>query len=75
MGNSENIVVNVGYGEVKKVSIGDKLPLVFIGGPCAIESKDHTFMMAEQIGNICERVGISWIFKSCYDKGLPLSTR
>jgi 2-dehydro-3-deoxyphosphooctonate aldolase (KDO 8-P synthase) len=58
----------VGYGDVKKVSIGDKLPLVFVGGPCAIESRDHSMKMADSIGKICDRVGIEWIFKSCYDK-------
>ena len=61
-------IVDVGYGSVKKVSIGEKLPLVFIGGPCAIESKEHTFKMAKEIGVICDKIDIQWIFKSCYDK-------
>ena len=60
--------LEVGYGKVNKVRIGERLPLVFIGGPCAIESRDHTFKMAESIGKICRKIGISWIFKSCYDK-------
>lgn len=61
-------ILEVGYGAVEKVRIGDRLPLVFIGGPCAIESREHSFMMAEKIGEICRRVGIPWIYKSCYDK-------
>jgi 2-dehydro-3-deoxyphosphooctonate aldolase (KDO 8-P synthase) len=61
-------IVKVGYGEVKPISIGHGLPLVYVGGPCAIESKDHAFKMAEMIGNICSRVGIEYIYKSCYDK-------
>lgn len=61
-------VLEVGYGSVAKVRIGERLPLAFIGGPCAIESRDHAFMMAERIGEICRRVGIPWIYKSCYDK-------
>lgn len=60
--------VKVGYGSVQKVEIGSGLPLVFIGGPCAIESRDHTFLMAEKIGNIMRKLGIPWIFKACYDK-------
>lgn len=60
--------LEVGYGSVAKVKIGERLPLVFIGGPCAIESREHAFMMAERIGDICRRVGIPWIYKSCYDK-------
>lgn len=61
-------ILEVGYGSVEKVKIGDRLPLVFIGGPCALENRDHAFMMADEIGKICRRVGISWIYKSCYDK-------
>lgn len=48
--------------------IGSNLDLKFIGGPCAIESLDHSLMMAEKINNICNKLGIKWIFKSCYDK-------
>jgi 2-dehydro-3-deoxyphosphooctonate aldolase (KDO 8-P synthase) len=60
--------IEVGYGTVARVRIGDRLPLVFIGGPCALESREHAFRMAEMIRSICERVGIPWIYKSCYDK-------
>ena len=60
--------IEIGYGNVKKVKIGSNLPLVYIGGPCAIENKDHAFMMAEKIGEICQRVDIPWVYKSCYDK-------
>lgn len=60
--------VEVGYGRVNKVRIGSMLPLVFIGGPCAIENRDHAFKMAADIGKICERLGVPWIYKSCYDK-------
>tara|TARA_B100002051_G_C16710865_1_gene626604 strand:+ start:496 stop:1380 length:885 start_codon:yes stop_codon:yes gene_type:complete len=58
----------VGYGNVDKVSIGLENSLVFIGGPCAIESKEHSFLMANEIGKICNKLEIPWIFKSCYDK-------
>ncbi len=61
-------VIEVGYGTVEKVKIGNRLPLVFIGGPCAIESRDHAYKMAKSIAEICRRVDIPWIYKSCYDK-------
>ena len=61
-------VINVGYGKVNKICIGDNHPLVFILGPCAIESRDHAFLMAELISNICNKSGVPWIYKSCYDK-------
>lgn len=61
-------IVEVGYGKVNKVRLGKGLPLAYIGGPCAIETRDHTFRMAEAIGNICRKHDIPWIFKACYDK-------
>lgn len=61
-------VVCVGYGKVPPVRIGAGLPLVFIGGPCAIEGREHAFFMAREIQQICDRLRIPWIYKSCYDK-------
>lgn len=60
--------IEVGYGDVQKVHIGSDVPLAFVGGPCAIESLDHSLFMAEQIKTICEELQIEFIFKSCYDK-------
>jgi 2-dehydro-3-deoxyphosphooctonate aldolase (KDO 8-P synthase) len=61
-------VIEVGYGKVNKVKIGGGNKLVLIGGPCAIENRDHAFMMAERIAKICNELGVDWIYKSCYDK-------
>jgi len=66
--NNKMKKLEIGYGKVNKVHIGENLPLAFLGGPCAIESRDHAFKMAELIGEICLKVGISWVYKSCYDK-------
>ena len=63
-----NKIIEVGYGNVKKVKIGGSKQLVFIGGPCAIESKEHTFKIARSIKKICDELKIDWIFKACYDK-------
>jgi 2-dehydro-3-deoxyphosphooctonate aldolase (KDO 8-P synthase) len=60
--------IQIGYGQVSPVKIGAGLPLVYIGGPCAIESYDHAMMMAERIKKICDRLDMPWIYKSCYDK-------
>ena len=51
-------IIEVGYGSVTKVKIGDMNPLVFIGGPCAIESREHAFKMADETGEICQRLGV-----------------
>ena len=61
-------IVEVGYGNVKKVKIGGALPLAFVGGPCAIENRDHALFMADSISKICTKLDIPWIYKSCYDK-------
>ena len=61
-------IVKVGYGKVKKVEIGFGKKLTFIGGPCAIESLDHSLYIAEKIKKICEKLNIEFIFKSCFNK-------
>ncbi len=58
----------VGYGSVKKVTIGDQNKITFIGGPCAIESREHALSMAYKINKICKKLNVQWIYKSCYDK-------
>ena len=60
--------VVVGDDSVGKVSIGEGLPLVFIGGPCAIESESHALKMAEALKSTCDKLGVPLIYKSCYDK-------
>lgn len=56
----------------KQVNVGnvvfgsDGLPL--IAGPCVIESLDHSLKMAESIKTITEKIGMSFIFKSSFDK-------
>lgn len=58
----------VGYGKVSKVKIGKSNPLVFIGGPCAIENLDHCLKIGSKIKKICEDLKIQFIFKACYNK-------
>lgn len=48
--------VEVGYGNIRRVVFGDGAPLAFIGGPCAIESREHALRMGEHLTEICERV-------------------
>jgi 2-dehydro-3-deoxyphosphooctonate aldolase (KDO 8-P synthase) len=61
--------ISVGYDEkVKAVSIGKNEPLALIAGPCALESRDHAFKIADTLKTITEELDIPLIFKSCYDK-------
>lgn len=50
------------------ITVGDGQPLLLIGGPCVIETEDFTIRMAEEIRKICERLGVSYVFKSSFDK-------
>jgi 2-dehydro-3-deoxyphosphooctonate aldolase (KDO 8-P synthase) len=61
-------VVEIGYGDVKRVKIGGGNKLALIGGPCAIENRDHALMMADKIKKICDELGVDWVYKSCFDK-------
>ena len=58
----------VGADDVEKVQIGGSNSLVFIGGPCAVESESHALSMGEAIKHICDKLEIPLIYKSCYDK-------
>jgi len=49
-------------------NFNNNAPLRIIAGPCQIESYDHSMMMAETIKNICDDVGIRWVYKSSFDK-------
>ena len=61
-------VIEIGYSDVKRVRIGGNGKLVLIGGPCAIENRDHALMMADRIAKICDDLDVDWVYKSCFDK-------
>lgn len=42
--------------------------LSFLLGPCVVESLDHAMLMAGSIKEICERVGVGFVYKSSFDK-------
>ena len=43
-------------------------PFFLIAGPCAIESESLALRTAEDLRDICARLGIPFIYKSSYDK-------
>lgn len=59
---------------VKKVKIGDRIEIgganrfTLIAGPCVIESEELVMETAGKIKEICDRLGIDFIFKSSFDK-------
>lgn len=60
--------IEIGGGDVEKIKIGEKTPLTLLAGPCAIESEEHSIYMAKEISKITKKLGIQYIFKSCYNK-------
>ncbi|MCA3587768.1 MAG: 3-deoxy-8-phosphooctulonate synthase, partial [Methylocystis sp.] len=53
---------------VGRVSFGNALPMALIAGPCAMESREHAFEMADALAAIAGRLGIGLVYKSSYDK-------
>ena len=60
MGSKEKIVLN-------NLEIGGDT-LTLIGGPCAIESKEMCFEVADTMVSICQKLKINYIFKGSFDK-------
>ena len=61
-------LIRLKYGGVgPTISLGGPA-LVFIGGPCVIESAAHTHRMAIALKGVADRVGLPFIFKSSFDK-------
>ena len=53
---------------IGNVKFGNNIPLALIAGPCQLESRDHAFMMAGKLKEICEALGIGLIYKTSFDK-------
>jgi len=53
---------------VGNIAIGNDLPLVLIAGPCALESRAHALEMSAALVELADRLGISLIYKTSFDK-------
>src|SRR6478672_5968924 len=42
--------------------------LSFLLGPCVVESGQHAMFMAQEIRDICDHVGVKFVYKSSFDK-------
>jgi 2-dehydro-3-deoxyphosphooctonate aldolase (KDO 8-P synthase) len=70
-----NPVVRVPRIEGAPVEIGNGLPLAFICGPCALESREHALETAEFLRDLFARVGAGFIYKTSFDKANRSSLR
>ena len=59
------VVAGEGAGRVTFSNTG-KLSL--IAGPCQLESRDHAFMVAGVLSELCKSLGIGLVYKSSFDK-------
>ncbi len=50
------------------IVVGDNHPLLLIGGPCALESKELAVTVARKMKEITARLGLSYVFKASFDK-------
>jgi 2-dehydro-3-deoxyphosphooctonate aldolase (KDO 8-P synthase) len=50
------------------VSFSNAAPFALIAGPCQMESRDHAFMMAGKLKEICAKLGVGLVYKSSFDK-------
>jgi 2-dehydro-3-deoxyphosphooctonate aldolase (KDO 8-P synthase) len=64
---SPNSQVSVGEGE-GQVLFSQNAPLSLIAGPCQMESRDHAFMMAGALKELCGKLGMGLVYKSSFDK-------
>jgi 2-dehydro-3-deoxyphosphooctonate aldolase (KDO 8-P synthase) len=63
--NNLSVVVGEGAGQV---TFSNSSRLSLIAGPCQMESRDHAFMIAGTLSELCAKLGIGLVYKSSYDK-------
>ncbi|MGF1627215.1 MAG: 3-deoxy-8-phosphooctulonate synthase [Alphaproteobacteria bacterium] len=54
--------------QIGALSVGNRLPLTLIAGPCALESREHALEMSQALSELCGRLGIGLIYKTSFDK-------
>jgi 2-dehydro-3-deoxyphosphooctonate aldolase (KDO 8-P synthase) len=59
--------VSVGEGAAT-VTFSNTAKLSLIAGPCQMESRDHAFMIAGTLSELCAKLGIGLVYKSSFDK-------
>ncbi len=62
-----NSEVAVGQG-ASQVVFSNAGKLSLIAGPCQMESRDHAFMIAGVLKELCDKLGIGLVYKSSFDK-------
>jgi len=67
--NAPNAVITLsGNGITTPVVIGGGARIVFIAGPCQLESRGHALEMAHALKEIGQRLNVGIIYKTSFDK-------
>ncbi|MBY3036703.1 3-deoxy-8-phosphooctulonate synthase [Rhizobium laguerreae] len=67
MSTDTNSEVRIGEGQ-GQVTFSNTGRLSLIAGPCQMESRDHAFMVAGTLKELCGKLGIGLVYKSSFDK-------
>ncbi|MBY5457360.1 3-deoxy-8-phosphooctulonate synthase [Rhizobium leguminosarum] len=67
MSTETNSEVKIGEGQ-GQVTFSNTGRLSLIAGPCQMESRDHAFMVAGTLKELCGKLGIGLVYKSSFDK-------
>mgnify|MGYP003967833757 CR=1 FL=1 len=54
--------------KIGDISVGVGNKMVFMGGPCVIESREHALEIAKSIKSITDELGVGFVFKASFDK-------
>jgi len=54
--------------EIAGLRCGGGSPLLWIAGPCVIESAEHTLAIAERLAALAQKLGLQLVFKASFDK-------
>ena len=63
-----NPIVEIAVTGGRTVRLGQALPLVFIAGPCQMESRGHALEVAHALREIADRLGAGLVYKTSFDK-------
>ncbi|WP_439871826.1 3-deoxy-8-phosphooctulonate synthase [Rhizobium leguminosarum] len=67
MSTETNSEVKIGEGQ-GQVTFSNTGRLSLIAGPCQMESREHAFMVAGTLKELCAKLGIGLVYKSSFDK-------
>lgn len=65
METNARVVVGEGAGQVV---FSQQERLTLIAGPCQMESREHAFMIAGRLVELCKSLGLGLVYKSSFDK-------